>query len=258
MDRGSGDKTNIRKGCCSMKKAELLILLLLLAGLLVFGKNLGKQVSSSAVIAEQTDGQKAEKKVTRRGEGKTVVLDPGHGGNDPGKVGANSVKEKDVNLQIAMKTKKLLENEGVRVIMTRDKDQDLAGDSDHNRKVQDMKARVKLINDAMPALTVSIHQNSYQDPSVKGAQVFYYSHSKEAERAAEILKQALLTVEESGTREKKAADSYYLLKKTEVPVVIVECGFLSNPEEAKRLADSAYQKELAKAVAKGILTCLNE
>lgn len=258
MDRGSGDKTNIRKGCCSMKKAELLILLLLLAGLLVFGKNLGKQVSSSAVIAEQTDGQKAEKKVTRRGEGKTVVLDPGHGGNDPGKVGANSVKEKDVNLQIAMKTKKLLENEGVRVIMTRDKDQDLAGDLDHNRKVQDMKARVKLINDAMPALTVSIHQNSYQDPSVKGAQVFYYSHSKEAERAAEILKQALLTVEESGTREKKAADSYYLLKKTEVPVVIVECGFLSNPEEAKRLADSAYQKELAKAVAKGILTCLNE
>lgn len=258
MDRGSGDKTNIRKGCCSMKKAELLILLLLLAGLLVFGKNLGKQVSSSAVIAEQTDGQKAEKKVTRRGEGKTVVLDPGHGGNDPGKVGANSVKEKDVNLQIAMKTKKLLENEGVRVIMTRDKDQDLAGDSDHNRKVQDMKARVKLINDAMPALTVSIHQNSYQDPSVKGAQVFYYSHSKEAERAAEILKQALLTVEESGTREKKAADSYYLLKKTEVPVVIVECGFLSNPEEAKRLADSAYQKALAKAVAKGILTCLNE
>ena len=258
MDRGSGDKTNIRKGCCSMKKAELLILLLLLAGLLVFGKNLGKQVSSSAVIAEQTDGEKAEKKVMRRGEGKTVVLDPGHGGNDPGKVGANSVKEKDVNLQIAMKTKKLLENEGVRVIMTRDKDQDLAGDSDHNRKVQDMKARVKLINDAMPALTVSIHQNSYQDPSVKGAQVFYYSHSKEAERAAEILKQALLTVEESGTREKKAADSYYLLKKTEVPVVIVECGFLSNPEEAKRLADSAYQKELAKAVAKGILTCLNE
>lgn len=241
-----------------MKKAELLILLLLLAGLLVFGKNLGKQVSSSAVIAEQTDGQKTEKKVTRRGEGKTVVLDPGHGGNDPGKVGANSVKEKDVNLQIAMKTKKLLEKEGVRVIMTRDKDQDLAGDSDHNRKVQDMKARVKLINDAMPALTVSIHQNSYQDPAVKGAQVFYYSHSKEAERAAEILKQALLTVEESGTREKKAADSYYLLKKTEVPVVIVECGFLSNPEEAKRLADSAYQKELAKAVAKGILTCLNE
>lgn len=241
-----------------MKKAELLILLLLLAGLLVFGKNLGKQVSSSAVIAEQTDGQKTEKKVTRRGEGKTVVLDPGHGGNDPGKVGANSVKEKDVNLQIAMKTKKLLEKEGVRVIMTRDKDQDLAGDSDHNRKVQDMKARVKLINDAMPALTVSIHQNSYQDSAVKGAQVFYYSHSKEAERAAEILKQALLTVEESGTREKKAADSYYLLKKTEVPVVIVECGFLSNPEEAKRLADSAYQKELAKAVAKGILTCLNE
>lgn len=241
-----------------MKKAELLILLLLLAGLLVFGKNLGKQVSSSAVIAEQADGQKTEKEVTRRGEGKTVVLDPGHGGNDPGKVGANSVEEKNVNLQIAMKTKKLLEKEGVRVIMTRDGDQDLAGDSDRNRKVQDMKARVKLINDAMPALTVSIHQNSYQDPAVKGAQVFYYSHSKEAERAAEILKQALLTVEESGNREKKAADSYYLLKKTEVPVVIVECGFLSNPEEAKRLTDSAYQKELAKAVAQGILTCLNE
>ena len=70
-----------------MKKAELLILLLLLAGLLVFGKNLGKQVSSSAVIAEQTDGQKAEKKMTRRREGKTVVLDPGHGGNDPGSPG---------------------------------------------------------------------------------------------------------------------------------------------------------------------------
>lgn len=245
-----------------MKKAELLILLLLLAGLLLFGKNLGKQVSSSVVVAEQTEEKKAEKKeeknLPRRGEGKTVVLDPGHGGDDPGKVGTNSVKEKDVNLQIAMKTKKLLEKEGVRVIMTRDTDQDLAGDSDHNRKVQDMKARVKLINDAMPVLTVSIHQNSYQDPAVQGAQVFYYSHSKEAERAAEILKQALWAVKESGTREKKAADSYYLLKKTEVPVVIVECGFLSNPEEAKRLTDSAYQTEIAKAVAEGILTCLNE
>jgi N-acetylmuramoyl-L-alanine amidase CwlD len=224
------------------KKIELILVMLTLAGLVMVSKKLEKYVNSD----------KVEKK------GYTVVLDAGHGSSDSGKVGINGVLEKDINLSISKKTKKYLEKKGICVIMTRNKDESLAEGENGNRKVQDMKARVKRINDTKPDLAVSIHQNSYHEESIHGAQVFYYEHSESGEKDARILQEALLAVDPDNTRQVKANTTYYLLKRTEVPILIVECGFLSNQEEAEKLASEDYQKELAKAIANGIESCLKD
>lgn len=224
------------------KKIELILVMLTLAGLVMVSKKLEKYVNSD----------KVEKK------GYTVVLDAGHGSSDSGKVGINGVLEKDINLSISKKTKKYLEKKGICVIMTRNKDESLAEGENGNRKVQDMKARVKRINDTKPDLAVSIHQNSYHEESIHGAQVFYYEHSESGEKNARILQEALLAVDPDNTRQVKANTTYYLLKRTEVPILIVECGFLSNQEEAEKLASEDYQKEIAKAIANGIESCLKD
>ena len=140
--------------------------------------------------------------------------------------------------------------------MTRKEDKMLSEGSTGSRKVQDMKERVKLINDTAPDLAVSIHQNSYSGAEVRGAQVFYYTHSAEGEKLAEIMQKALLSVDKENHRQAKADSTYYLLRRTEVPTIIVECGFLSNYEEAEKLVTKKYQKKVAKAIVKGIETCL--
>ena len=183
-------------------------------------------------------------------------LQSAHGGEDPGKIGVNQAKEKDVNLKIAKKTKERLEKKGWKVVMTREKDVMLGDPAAGNKKVHDMKARVERINKTMPQAAVSIHQNSYQDAQIHGAQVFYYSHSEEGKRMAEVMQKALLKADEENTRQAKANDTYYLLKRTEVPTIIVECGFLSNPEEAAKLVTPKYQEKLAEAIAEGILACM--
>lgn len=224
------------------KKMELILVMLTLAGLVMVSKKMEKYVNSD----------KVEKKEY------TVVLDAGHGSSDSGKVGINGVLEKDINLSISKETKKHLEKKGIRVVMTRDKDESLAEGENGNRKVQDMKARVKRINDTKPNLAVSIHQNSYHEESIHGAQVFYYEHSESGEKDARILQEALLAVDPDNTRQVKANTTYYLLKRTEVPILIIECGFLSNQEEAEKLASEDYQKEIAKAIANGIESCLKD
>ena len=222
------------------RKIELMVLLLILAGLLSLSKNLQKYVSSENVVAA----------------GKVIVIDSGHGGDDPGKIGINQAKEKDVNLKIAKKVKKRLKKEGWKVVMTREEDVMLGDAEKGNRKIHDMKARVELINKTMPAMAVSIHQNSYQEAEIHGAQVFYYSHSQDGKRMAETMQRALLMADEENTRQAKGNDTYYLLKRTEVPTIIVECGFLSNPQEAEKLTEDEYQKKLAQAITSGIIACV--
>ncbi len=222
------------------KKIELVIVIIFLAALVMLSKNLQKMVSSGNVTAKS----------------RVLVLDSGHGGDDPGKIGVNQAKEKEVNLNISKKIKKRLEKKGWQVVMTREKDIMLGNPKAGNRKIHDMKARVELINKTMPQAAVSIHQNSYQDEEIHGAQVFYYSHSEEGKRMAEVMQKALLEVDEENTRQAKANDTYYLLKRTEVPTIIVECGFLSNPEEAEKLIDPEYQKKLADAIVEGIIACV--
>ena len=187
-----------------------------------------------------------------------IVVDAGHGGDDPGKIGINNVKEKEVNLKIAQKLEKLLEKEGIKVVMTRKDDGGLYQQSSQNKKVEDMRKRCEIITKANPVFTVSIHQNSYPDESVKGAQVFYYGQSQEGKKLAETLQQSLVEqLDPENHRQAKANESYYLLKKTPSPTVIVECGFLSNSQEAKLLETEEYQNKVAEAVKSGILKCLN-
>lgn len=181
-----------------------------------------------------------------------VVIDPGHGGKDPGKIGTNDALEKDINLQIAQKVKSNLEEQNIKVIMTRE--DDTAEDS----KLADMKKRVAQINEAKPEIVVSIHQNSYSQADVKGAQVFYYTHSEVSKEAALCMQEELKLIDSGNTREAKGNDTFYLLKKTEVPTIIVECGFLSNVEEAEKLVDESYQQKMAEAICNGIVKWLKE
>lgn len=218
------------------KKIELAMLLLLVAGLVLFNRRLEEQISS-VKVSEGTD---------------VVVVDAGHGGGDPGKVGIGDILEKEINLQIAEKVRSGLEKKKIRVVMTREEDRMLAEDRGDQNKAADMKARVACINGAQAGLAVSIHQNSYPDASVHGAQVFYYSDSEEGKAAAQIMQRALLAADPDNTRQEKANDSYYLLRRTEAPTIIVECGFLTNPEEAQNLSSDEYQEKIAQAVCSGV------
>lgn len=222
------------------KVIKMAVLLLVLAGLAVLADNLREAAVSAKV---------------EKGKG-LVVIDAGHGGRDPGKVGVNGVLEKDINLSIAKKIEQELGEMGIQTIMTRTEDKEVEEGEEGSRKVQDMKARVERINESAPVLAVSIHQNSYSDSSVNGLQIFYYTHSSEGQKMAEKMEQYFQMLEDTKVRESKANDTYYLLRRTEVPTLIVECGFLSNPSEADRLADEEYQQELAHAAADGIASCM--
>lgn len=189
----------------------------------------------------------------------TVVIDSGHGGKDPGKIAADGTLEKDINLAIALKLQTYLEAADVRVIMTRTTDTGLYDPNASNKKVQDMKNRIALMEESNADLIISIHQNSYSDSSIHGAQVFYYTTSAVSKALAETLQSILIQdLDPKNHRKAKANDSYYLLKKTTLPIAIVECGFLSNPEEAALLKSAGYQDEIAWVLHLGILQHLNE
>ena len=194
----------------------------------------------------------------KREDTRLIMIDAGHGGNDPVKVGVDGVLEKDLNLQLAKKLKTLLEQQDMEVMLVREEDRGLYDENASNKKVQDMKRRCELINEEQPVCVVSIHQNSYHEESIHGAQVFYYSTSRESEKLAKVLQSELVRVAEpENTRQAKANDTYYLLKKTEAPVVIVECGFLSNWADCAKLQDENYQDKLVWAIHMGILKYMN-
>lgn len=241
---------------------------LLLASMLAVGKEVAlclagtNELPSSwqelrALIAGQ---ELVSASATIKEQGICVVIDAGHGGSDPGKVGQNEILEKDINLQIAERVKAYLEANDIRVVMTRESDEMLGQDeSSSSKKMQDMRARVNLIEENQPALVVSVHQNSYPSPEVHGAQVFYYQGSTEGSRLAELLQTSLITlVDPENTRQIKADSSYYLLKNVSVPMVIVECGFLTNPEEAAKLTQEEFQDRIAWAIHMGILQYLTD
>lgn len=191
-------------------------------------------------------------------ESPVVVIDAGHGGADPGKVGIHQEEEKVINLQIAKLLQKKLEEEGVLVVMTRDSDEDLADADASNKKQQSLQRRCDLVEEVQPDCVISIHQNSFTDETACGAQVFYYTKSQEGNRLAEILQKHLVEkLDTENHRKTKANDSYYLLKKNSRPTVIVECGFLSNPKEAALLSSGDYQEKVAATICEGVLEYLN-
>ncbi|MDO5423809.1 MAG: N-acetylmuramoyl-L-alanine amidase [Eubacteriales bacterium] len=228
----------------SRKLPEILVTVLLLFGAFFVGRA-GGRLAAATAGSESVSG------------GAVIVVDAGHGGDDPGKVSVTGTNEKDLNLSIAKKVKACLEAYGCTVTMTRTTDAALCDDSTTNKKQQDMKNRCRIIDETAPALTVSIHQNSYTDSAVKGPQVFYYENSEEGKKAAACIQEAMntgLAIERP--RAIKANDTYYLLKRTKAAVLIVECGFLSNPEEAAKLETEEYQQQVAESICEGVAAYL--
>jgi N-acetylmuramoyl-L-alanine amidase len=192
-------------------------------------------------------------------DGLSVVIDAGHGGIDPGKVGINDALEKDINLALALKLRDKFSQDSIRIILTRDSDTGLYSEGSTNKKAEDMQTRCKIISDASPIFTVSLHQNSYPSPEVCGAQVFYFGQSQDGKKLADMIQDSLISnVDPDNHRVAKANESYYLLKKTPTPTVIVECGFLSNPTEADLLLTDDYQNLLVDAIYNGIQNYLSE
>lgn len=181
---------------------------------------------------------------------KTIVLDSGHGGEDDG-AQREGIKEDEINLKITKQLSTLLSAQGANVILTREGDYDLAQENAQNRKREDMKRRVELINCGLCDYYISIHLNAYPASDVKGAQVFFQKDQPESEKIAVQIQKQLNKVSEN-EKNIKAGD-YYILNKPSVPGVLVECGFLSNPQERNRLNEESYQKTLAKAILEGLL-----
>lgn len=230
-----------------MSENQNRILKLVMLGILMFSMFVIARESAVYVNSVQVENKR----------NMCIVIDAGHGGTDPGKVGINDQLEKDINLKIAQKLKQFMEAEGITVVMTREDGEGLYDENASNKKVQDMKRRLEIIEAADPVLVVSIHQNSYHEEYVKGAQVFYYETSENSKRLAQILQEELRALDPDNNRQCRGNDSYFLLKKTSKPIVIVECGFLSNRVEAEKLSTELYQERIAWNIHMGIMKYLN-
>lgn len=187
---------------------------------------------------------------------KIILIDPGHGGIDGGAVSKNGVVEKDLNLIISTMLKNKLITQGYDVVMTREDDRGLysEGGTIRKKKIEDLKNRCFMKENSKCDLFLSIHLNMFPQSKYKGAQVWYADDS-ESQRLAHILQQNLINdVDSSNHRcEKPANDLYKILRcSNHIPSVIVECGFLSNPEEESKLLDKAYQQKIAESIAKSI------
>ena len=172
---------------------------------------------------------------------RTVVIDPGHGGNDPGGIGASGVLEKDVNLSIALFLKSYLEQQGIEVVMTRDTDKGLYSESARNKKKEDLAKRIEIIKEAAPDFVLCIHQNIFTDPKYSAC----------------LQEQLIAGVDPENTRVPKSNMNYYMLKNASAPIVIVECGFLTNAAEEEKLGTVEYQRKLAWNIYLGTMHYMN-
>lgn len=185
--------------------------------------------------------------------GVSIVLDAGHGGKDQG-AQVENVKEQEINLLITQKLKAKLEGGGASVTLTRDGAYDLASEGASNRKKEDMKNRAAIINQKESDIFISIHLNSYPNTSIQGAHAFYRKGDPASEQLAQIL-QSHFNLLTGLDKDAKAGD-YYLLNQTEIPGVLVECGFVSNAEERSKLVTDAYQEQIADVLYEGVLEYL--
>lgn len=192
----------------------------------------------------------------------TVVIDAGHGGADGGAVACDGTPEKEFNLQIARYLEEFLHACGVRTLMTRTADVSIhsaEADSLREKKVSDIHNRMAILEKAENAVFVSIHQNQFADPSQWGAQVFYSPNTTDSAELAQAIQENVkfLLQPRNGREIKKSGSNIYLLYYAKKPAVLVECGFISNPEENRKLKTPEYQKQVAFAVACGIMRYLN-
>ena len=180
--------------------------------------------------------------------GKTIILDIGHGGDDPG-TSYQNILEKDLNLAIGLELEKELSRNGASVILTREGDYDLSSPNAHRRKKSDFDNRIDLINKSKADVYLSIHINYLEDTSYYGGQSFYYGEDNK--KLAEFLQSEFNTI--SYPRSIKPMPNIYMYRRLKIPGVLVECGFISNKKEREKLITPAYQKEIAKVLTQGLV-----
>ncbi len=227
-----------------MRKSNLILIGLVFA-LLVAIYSLNMNVDTQTAAAAKT----AEQRI--------IVIDAGHGGEDPGKVSSFSgLKEKDLNLSIALKVKELLEKDQYNVIMTREEDKLVykEGTTDiYYKRLQDLTRRKEIMDNSGAQIVVSIHANSFTQPQYYGAQTFYPADSPESKKLAECIQKSLRdNVDKNNKRQPEIKQPIVIIKNLKTPTTIVECGFLSNPEEEQKLRTEEYQAKIAEAIKKGI------
>lgn len=189
---------------------------------------------------------------------KTIIIDAGHGFPDSGTSSKSGISESDINLKIAKKLKKLLSKSKVKVIMTR-KDENSLSESKTNNKQDDLKKRAKIRDNSNADMFISIHLNHFGEPQYYGAQVFYSSNNDENQKLAESVQKKLIELADpSNTRKVKSTNDIYILKNAQIPSVLIECGFLSNPDEAEKLNTDEYQQKLVWAIYCGIADYFEE
>lgn len=193
---------------------------------------------------------------------KAVIVDAGHGGDDGGAIGIDGTVEKDINLDIALKLEKILKFYGFNVIMTRTQDVmtcDDGLDSLRKRKISDIHNRFELMRKNPDAIFISVHQNKFEDTSQHGTQVFYSGNDERSKELAEAIQTSVtLTLQRKNDRVvKKSGSGIYLLYHAKIPAVLVECGFISNSDEVKKLKDESYRMKLAILIADGLLKYLS-
>ena len=205
--------------------------------------------SSFAIIRSHTGS------LSKGGE-VTVIVDAGHGLPDGGAVGIGGAVEQKINLEIAKKLREVLEAKGIKVIMTRETENGLStlkNASIRKMKVDDMRKRLAIMKKSDADLFISVHINSYQNESASGLRVFYSANSEEIKPLAESIQERMADVTNAKTSVVKAADrKLYLMKNPPVAAILLECGFLSNPEEEKKLCSDEYRSRLAWAVADAV------
>jgi len=189
----------------------------------------------------------------------TVIIDAGHGGVDGGATSCSGILESSLNLEIALRLNDLMHLLGIHTQMVRTTDISIytQGDTIASKKISDLKNRVKLVNETENALLVSIHQNTFPDSRYHGAQVFY-GPKGEGQQLAETLQTAIVqTLNPGSNRRCKRADGVYLMEHIEKTGILIECGFLSNPEEEAKLRDTSYQQKLICVVASSVCNFLD-
>ncbi|MGN1108800.1 MAG: N-acetylmuramoyl-L-alanine amidase [Oscillospiraceae bacterium] len=212
-----------------------------------------------AVCARVTDSAlPASTEVTDR---PVIVLDAGHGGLDSGAVGKSGVLEKDVNLSVVKHLQKLLELSGFKTVLTRNEDvsiYDPGVEGIRNQKLSDMDNRLEIIQNYPDSVFLCIHQNNYTDPQYFGGQMFYNNNNPDNRTLAQIMQNRFAQLQPGNDREiKLSGDELFLLKSNPNPSLMIECGFLSNPEEEAKLATDEYQQKLAFTIYSGLLEYLD-
>lgn len=222
-------------------------LILLFIGISIFTFLFGK-------MAEQ---EKTIQTVSLPVSGKTIVIDAGHGKPDEGAESSNGTTEAETNLKIALKLQNLLEQSGSTVILTRSDENaiyDIDSKTLKQKKISDIHNRVKIGNESQADIFVSIHLNKIPEQQYYGWQCFYKEGNEDGKKLAELIQSNLNeSMQKENNRVAMKIDNIYIIKKVEIPTTIVECGFLSNPEEEKQLLDDNYQNKLAWGIYNGII-----